>query len=269
MPSDVAAPPAKRSRGLVAEAIHAGYPKRPVLFNAGLRLEPGQAKALIGPNGAGKSTLLKVLTGHLQPESGRVLLDGRELTSLSRRQISRKLAVTPQSLAVGFALKARDVVLLGRTPYFGVLGTATANDRRAVDRAIEQADIGEYVDRPMAQLSGGEAQRVILAMALAQESSFLLLDEPTVHLDLAQQSKFLATLRRLQRTREVSILAVVHDLNQAAFFDRVVLMSAGRTVFEGTPTEVLTADRVRQVFGAAVRIWQDESGVQVALSNTG
>lgn len=260
--------PTGSDSGLAAHEVDAGYDGRAVVHNLSLRLEAGDSVAVIGPNGAGKSTLLKVLSGLLRPRQGQVTLDGRCLSDVPRRERAKRIAVVPQSLDIGFGLTGRDVVMLGRTPYLGFLGTGSRTDREAVSEAIAETDVAEFVDRPFATLSGGEAQRVVLAMALAQETPYLLLDEPTVHLDLGQQWRLLELLVSLRVRRRVGILAIVHDLSLAGLeFNRVVLMSGGRIVAIGPAREVLTAERVRDAFGAPVSVWEDTTGVRVVLNS--
>ena len=221
---------------LTAVDVDAGYPGCRVLNEVSVDLRPGNATAVIGPNGAGKSTLIKVLGGILRPSSGRVLLDGAPLRTYDRRALARKIAVVPQRLDIGFGLSGWDVAMLGRTPYMGFLGATSPVDRAAVERAVAETDTREFINRSFASLSGGEAQRVVLAMALAQETPYLLLDEPTVHLDLGQQWKLLERLMELRYSRNVGILAVVHDLTLAGLnFDRVILMDHGTVTADGPP----------------------------------
>jgi iron complex transport system ATP-binding protein len=251
---------------LCAEGIDAGYLRYRALAGVSVDLRPGDATAIIGPNGAGKSTLLKVLAGVLRPSRGNVSLDGLPLSTFDRRTVARKIAVVPQKLDIGFGLRAFDVVMLGRTPYIGFLGAPSQEDRAAVERAIDETDTHAFVSRPFASLSGGEAQRVVLAMALAQETPYLLLDEPTVHLDLGQQWKLLERLMELRRARNVGVLAVVHDLTLAGLnFDRIILMDHGVVIADGTPSSVLSEENVHAAFGAPVRIWQDGPRVGVSL----
>ena len=199
-------------------------------MDANLVVQRGDAVAIVGPNGAGKSTLLKVLAGVLSPWKGQVRLDGAPLQSIDRRSLARVIAVVPQKLEIGFGLTARDVVMLGRTPYMGFLGSTSSADQHAIERAIDETDTGHLMCRAFATLSGGEAQRVILAMALAQETDFLLLDEPTVHLDLGQQWQLINRLMQLREPARVGILAIVHDLNLAGLnFERIVLIQGGES----------------------------------------
>jgi iron complex transport system ATP-binding protein len=252
--------------GLRAQGIVAGYGTADVLQGVDLYLRRAEMVAIVGPNGAGKSTLLKVLTALITPRAGFVTLNDRPLTSFTRRELAREIAVVPQRLDIGFGMTAFDVVMLGRTPYLGFFGSPTARDIEAVYEAMEETDVHALAHRPFAMLSGGEQQRVILAMALAQETPFLLLDEPTVHLDLGQQWRFMDKLLLLRRQRNVGVLAVVHDLNLAGlFFERVLVLDRGRVVAAGPPATVLTVEHIARVFAAPVRVWPACTGTGVAL----
>ena len=255
--------------GLSARDVVVGYEGKPVLHGVSISLHHGDAVAVIGPNGAGKSTLLNTLAGALKATSGGVSLDGVPLQSIARRDLAKRIAVVPQRLTIGFGLTGLDVVRLGRTPYLGRFGSHCKSDREAVDRAIEDTDCSGFAARAYSSLSGGEAQRIILAMALAQETSYLLLDEPTVHLDLGQQWKFMQTLVALRQARNVGILAVIHDLSLAGIgFDRVVLLAGGRIIADGTASEVITEVNVSTGFDAPVKVWQDGTKVRVVLDPT-
>ena len=252
--------------GLQVVDATAGYDGRSVLHTVSFALHRGDATAIIGPNGVGKTTLLKLLAGSLRPQSGHVSLDGLPLTAIPRRELAKSIAVVPQKLDIGFGLCGREVVALGRTPYVGFFGSQTRADHEAIDRAIAETDTASFVDRPYSSLSGGESQRVVLAMALAQETPYLLLDEPTVHLDLGQQWRLIERLMGMRRSRNVGILAILHDLTLAGLgFDRVVLIGDGRIVADGSPAEVLTESNISEGFGAPVTVWHDVSGVRVAL----
>jgi len=240
---------------LRADAVRAGYGAREVLHGVDLALRGGERVALVGPNGSGKTTLLRTLAGTLRPRSGKVELDGRPLDAFDPRSRARRIAVVPQMFATPFAFTAREVVALGRTPYVDAFGRPSAADRAAVERALALTGCTELAARPLSQLSGGERQRVLVAMALAQEGSVLLLDEPTVHLDPHHQRSTVELVGRLARDSGAVVLAVLHDLNLAsALADRVVVMDAGRVVADGRPAEVLTAATVRAVFGEGLEV---------------
>ncbi len=230
-----------------------GGVERQVLRGVSLRLQQGELVALVGTNGSGKTTLLRLLAGTLPPTSGRVALHGRELHGLSRTAIARRVALLPQSLELPHGFSVSELVEMGRTAHAERLFGATDRDRAAVRRALHEAGAAELADRHPAELSGGERQRVLVAMALAQEPELLLLDEPTLHLDLAHQVTLLESVVALQRARRATVVAVFHDLNlAAAFAPRVAVLADGRIVADGPPRDVLTPNFVERVFGVPV-----------------
>jgi ABC-type cobalamin/Fe3+-siderophores transport system ATPase subunit len=240
---------------VLVESVSAGYGPRHVLADVDLALEGGSFVALVGPNGAGKSTLLRCLAGLLRPSAGRVLLDGRDLASVSRAAIARRIAVVPQTFDTLFPFTVREIVSLGRTARLGAFAIPRQDDVVAVQRALEELDLTSLAERRVDEVSGGERQRVVLAMALAQEGDVLLLDEPTVHLDPGHQRATLAFIRHLARERGLAVVAVLHDLNLAsALCDRVVVLAEGRVVSDGAPLRVLDASTVRRVFGSGLDV---------------
>jgi iron complex transport system ATP-binding protein len=243
---------------LAADGVTVEARGRAILRDVTLRLEPGERLALVGPNGAGKSTLLRALAGTLRPAAGVVELDGAPVMSLERGVVARRLAVVPQQAALPFAMRVEEVVALGRLPHEAPLRGARPADRAAVAAAIERVGLGHLLGRDARELSLGERQLVLLAMAVAQAAPVLLLDEPTVHLDLRHQVEAMELLRDLNERDGTAIVAVLHDLALAAhFFPRVAVLDRGRLVADGPSREVLTDDLVRDVFGvdpAIVRI---------------
>jgi iron complex transport system ATP-binding protein len=240
---------------VVARAIRAGYREREVLRGVDLVAHAGELVALVGPNGAGKSTLLKVVGGLLRPASGSVTIDGVDLTALGRRSIARHIAVVPQVFETLFPFTVREIVALGRTSRLGPLGTLGSDDARAVARALDDIGATDLADRRIDRVSGGERQRAVLAMALAQEAGVLLLDEPTAHLDPTHQRATLERVVTLARVRGLAVVAVLHDLNlAAAFASRVVLLADGTVVRDGEPASVITAELVSRVFGPGLRV---------------
>lgn len=235
---------------LAAIGLRAGYGRRPVLAGLDLTLRSGEVVAVVGPNGAGKSTLVRAFAGLLAPTEGRVTLDGEDVRALSRRQIARRIAVVPQATETLFPFSVREIVALGRTARLGLLGTPSADDVRAVEGALAELELGPLAERRVDELSGGERQRAVLAMALAQETDVLLLDEPTVHLDPAHQRATLALVRSLAQRRGLVVAAVLHDLNlAAAMCTRMVALAEGRVARDGSPDEVLEPCTVARVFG--------------------
>jgi iron complex transport system ATP-binding protein len=232
------------------EGIAVSYGGRTVLSDIDLSIGAGERLALIGPNGAGKSTLLRVLTGLVTPGAGRVRLGGDPLRTLDRASIARRIAVVPQQVSVPFSTRVEELVGLGRLPHEDPLRGARPSDRAAVASAIERVGIGHLLGRDVRDLSLGERQLVLLGLAVAQAAPVLLLDEPTIHLDLRHQVATMELLVDLNLRDGTTIIAVLHDLGlAAAFFPRLVLLDVGRIVADGSPNDVLSGDRIRGVFG--------------------
>jgi len=226
-----------------------------VLHDINLSLGAGEMVGLLGPNGSGKTTLLKLASGVLKPKQGEVRLGGSSLSQLSRKSIARRVAVVPQQFHIPFAFTTSEVVTLGRIPFIKALTGERAADKQAVAAAMELVGIAELMERRFDEMSGGERQKVTLAMALAQQPKLLLLDEPTVHLDISHQVETLELVRSLNVGQGLTVIAAMHDLNMASlYFDRLILLKEGRIATEGTPAQVLTEDTIREVFSASVRV---------------
>jgi iron complex transport system ATP-binding protein len=232
------------------DGVTVAYRGRAALRDASLEIAAAERVAVVGPNGAGKSTLLRVVAGLVTPAAGSVELDGRPIASLDRIAIARRLAVVPQLPTLPFATTVEQVVALGRLPHEHPVRGLRPADRSAVAEAIERVGVGHLMGRDARELSLGERQLVLLAMAVAQESPILVLDEPTVHLDLRHQVEVMDLLADLNAREGTTIVAVLHDLGLAAhFFPRLILLDGGRIVADGPPAEVLSPDRIREVFG--------------------
>ncbi|HEX4650543.1 MAG TPA: ABC transporter ATP-binding protein [Granulicella sp.] len=230
------------------DAVHFAHGQREVLRDGSFELPNGSCTALIGPNGAGKTTLLRIAAGVLPPNAGRVLLDGTVLNRLSTRQVARSVALVPQHLELPFPFTVQQVVEQGRTPYLGLLRGATVEDRAAVDRAMELADVGALRYRIFNELSGGERQRVKIALGLAQQPKLLLLDEPTQNLDIGRQVDLIDLLHFL-RGEGITILASIHDLHLVrGNFDGVLLLSPEEPLRSGTPEMMLQPALLEQAF---------------------
>ncbi len=226
------------------------YRGRPALRDIDLHIGKGERVALVGPNGAGKSTLLRAIAGLVEPAVGSVSLGSRPVASIDRVEIARRLAVVPQVAALPFATTVEEVVALGRLPHEHPIRGMRPADRAAVAAAIEQVGVGHLLGRDARELSLGERQLVLLAMAVAQDAPVLVLDEPTVHLDLRHQVEVMELLVDLNERSGTTVLAVLHDLGLAAhFFPRLIVLAGGRVVGDGPPREVLAPDRIRDVFG--------------------
>jgi iron complex transport system ATP-binding protein len=224
------------------------YGTAAVLEDIDLHIGPGERLCLVGPNGAGKSSLLRCLTGVAEPSEGSVRLDKVPLAEIERSAIARTISVVPSQVDLPFSMPVEDVVLLGRIPHENPFTGQSDEDRAAAAAAIRRVGIEKLRGRDVRQLSMGERQLVLVAMAVAQGGRLIVLDEPTVHLDLRHQVDVLSLLERLADDG-LTVLAVLHDLPLAAhFFPRLALLDEGRLVADGTPAEVLSPERIRDVY---------------------
>jgi iron complex transport system ATP-binding protein len=231
------------------------YGARPALRDVDVSLHQGELLCVVGPNGSGKSTLVKALTGVVALRGGQVRLGGKPLSDYSRTHLAQRMAVVPQSMAMFFSFTVRQMVEMGRYPFTGLLETLLPSDRERVAEAMELAGIADLSSRRADCLSGGELQRVILARALAQRSTVLLLDEPMVHLDPGRQVQMFELLASLAQKENLGIFCVSHDLNLAAHYaHRMIMLYAGSIYAGGDPAEVLQEDHLRQVYGLVTRV---------------
>ena len=245
-------------RSLAAEGVTLGYGDRTIVDSLDLRVPAGRVTTIVGANACGKSTLLKAMARLLTPSSGQVLLDGKAIHRLPTKQVARVLGLLPQSPIAPDGIAVSDLVSRGRHPHQGALSRWTSADDAAVARALEATDVTHLADRPVDELSGGQRQRVWIAMALAQETDVLLLDEPTTFLDISHQIDVLDLLTDLNRERGTTVAMVLHDLNLAArYADHLVAMAQGQIIAAGDPGDVLTEETVRRVFGLDSRVVPD------------
>ncbi len=264
--SDVAAPGRPADAGppaFEARAVVFRYPgaSRPALDGVDVVVPGGSLYAVLGPNGSGKSTLLRVLLGALRPEAGTVRHAGRPVAEWPRRELATRIGVVPQGEELTFPLSVRELVALGRYPHLGVLGRESAADRAAVEEALERCEVADLAGRAVASLSGGERQRTRIARALAQQPRTLVLDEPTMALDIRHEMQILELAAALA-AGGVTVVLVTHALNLAArYASRLLLLGGGapgaprgRVVAEGTPEQVLTKERIEAVYGWPVAI---------------
>ncbi len=248
--------------------LHFGYTaEQPVLRGVDLELSAGEVCTVLGPNGSGKTTLLRCLLGQLQPSDGRITLDGQPVEGLGARARARQLAYVPQLPGSAFAFTVRELVAMGRYAHQGALGLASAEDRALVQRAMERTGTAAFADRTLAELSGGEAQCVMIARALAQQPRIMLLDEPTSHLDLRNQLLIVRLVRQLAREERMAALVVGHDINLAArHSDRLALFRAGRVAATGTPEAVLERSLLRETYGVEVELIPGPEGPPLVLA---
>jgi iron complex transport system ATP-binding protein len=242
----------KRARpggALTGAGLTLAYGGRTVAEDLDLRIPAGKVTVLVGPNACGKSTALRALARLLKPRQGAVLLDGEEIARLSGRDLARRLALLPQSPTAPDGITVRDLVARGRTPHQRWWRQWSAADDAIVDSALEATGVAALASRGIDELSGGQRQRVWIAMALAQDTPVLLLDEPTTYLDLAYQIDVLELVAELNRTDGRTVVMVLHELNQACrYADHLIAMRDGRVVASGAPAEIVTPELVREVF---------------------
>jgi len=225
-------------------------PTRPVLNGVDLSGRAGQLVCLLGPNGSGKTTLLRCLLGQLKPDSGQIEIDGRPLASYRPRRRAHMLAYVPQFPTAAFSFTVREIVLTGRLSHTGLLGLTSRSDLAVAREAMKMTRTLDFERRTLDELSGGEAQCVMIARAIAQQPSLLLLDEPTSHLDVANQLMIYRMMRRLAHDWDMAVVCVSHDVNLAArFADRLVLMRQGRIVAAGTVGEVVRKEILCDAYG--------------------
>lgn len=259
--------PPRDPADLRAERLTLAYQDVPVVSDLDVQVPPRSITALVGANGSGKSTLLKALARILVPRGGAALLDGKAIHRLSTREVARRLAILPQNPDAPEGLTVRELVSYGRYPHQSGFGALGEGDRDAIARAMDTTGVTVFADRPVGSLSGGQRQRAWIAMALAQETEVLLLDEPTTFLDMAHQIEVLELLRRLNGEQGRTIVMVVHDLNHASrYAHHVVGIAGGRVAVEGPPAAVVTRENLRRLFAVDAHIVPDpDSGAPLCI----
>lgn len=233
------------------DTIQVSFGSKTILHDISLAIQDKEFVGIIGPNGSGKSTFLKCLYRVLQPSGGKIFFDGTELSSLSHRDTALKMAVVAQHSTVNFDFSVLEMVLMGRSPYKGLLDRDQLDDYEIARHALAQVGLSDFESRNFNTLSGGEQQCVILARALAQRTECLVLDEPTNHLDIKYQLELMTIVKRLDAT----VVSAIHDLNLAAIYcDRIIALKDGHIVCSGTPQDVLSSDTIRHIYGVSAMV---------------
>ncbi|MBQ9047006.1 MAG: ABC transporter ATP-binding protein [Solobacterium sp.] len=245
---------------LEAAGLQAGYAEKLIIENLDLAVPAGMVTVIIGPNGCGKSTLLKSIGRILKPQSGSVLLEGEDLFRMPSREAARKLAILPQSPKAPQGMTIFDLVKYGRFPYRKGIGVKiNPDDEKIINWALDATQLSEIAGSGLESLSGGQRQRAWIAMALAQQTQVILLDEPTTYLDISYQLEIMELLSRLNKERGYTIIMVLHDLNLASrFADYMIAMREGKIVVSGTPDQVITRQMLRDVFNIDAEIIKDK-----------
>ncbi|WP_077620387.1 ABC transporter ATP-binding protein [Bacillus sinesaloumensis] len=242
----------------LAEGITAGYDNRTILHDVSMNIPSNKISILIGANGCGKSTLLKTMARLIKPTSGRVTLDGKPINKIPPKQLARMLGLLPQSPIVPEGITVADLVGRGRFPHQTLLKGWTKKDYEAVAEAMEIMNISEFANRNIDELSGGQRQRVWIAMALAQQTDILFLDEPTTYLDITYQVEILDLLTDINRKNGTTIVMVLHDINLSArYADHIFALQKGRLVAEGEPSKVITSQLIEDIFGLHCTVVSD------------
>lgn len=235
--------------------LSSGYKDELVIKDISLLAKPKEIVGILGPNGSGKTTLLRTLSKILKPKEGVVIIDGKEINKLSQKEIAKKVGVVPQDSAITFSFKAYEIVLMGRNPHLKPFQSETTRDFKVVEEAMRATNTWHLAERAINELSGGEKQRVIIARALAQEPKYLLLDEPTAHLDINQQLEIMDLVKRLSKEKGIGVIAVFHDVNLAArYCENLILMKNGKVYSFGKTGDVLTGENIKEVFGVNAEV---------------
>lgn len=252
---------------LTAENVTLGYDQRVIAENLSVEIPDNSFTVIVGPNACGKSTLLRALSRMLKPTVGRVLLDGQAIGSMPAKKVAKTLGLLPQSSIAPDGITVSDLVSRGRYPHQGLLRQWSGEDERIVEESMTSTGVAELADRAVDELSGGQRQRVWIAMALAQQTPLLLLDEPTTYLDIQHQIEVLNLCAELHEEQGRTLVAVLHDLNHAArYATHLIAMRDGKVVAEGPPGEVVTAELVERVFGLRCQVISDpETGTPLVI----
>ncbi|MEL6681650.1 MAG: ABC transporter ATP-binding protein [Pseudomonadota bacterium] len=235
---------------LRADKLNVGFNRVPVLADLSFDIPDGQTTVIVGPNACGKSTLLRSLARLERVGTGQVILDGKSIHAQASKSVAKQLAILPQTPTAPEGLRVRDLVLRGRTPHQSPLRQWSADDAQAIENALRLTGLIDHADRPLDTLSGGQRQRAWIAMALAQDTGILLLDEPTTYLDLTHQIELLTLVQKLNAETGRTVAMVLHDINLAArFADQIVALKDGKVRYQGSPDDVITAEIMQDIFG--------------------
>lgn len=245
----------KKRPAMEVKNVCFSYGKNEILKGASLKIEKGKVTTIMGANGCGKSTLFSLMTKNLDPAKGKVLLGGKNIARLRLNEFARKVAIVHQYNTAADDITVERLVSFGRTPHLGMMGIRGEEDERYVNWAMEVTNVSQFRERELSRLSGGQRQRVWIAMALAQGTEILFLDEPTTYLDIRYQIEILELVRRLNREFGMTIVMVLHDINQSIYFsDKIIGLAGGKVIVEGEPEEVITEESIHELYGIDLKV---------------
>ncbi|MEA1963972.1 MAG: ABC transporter ATP-binding protein [Candidatus Aerophobetes bacterium] len=251
---------------LKIQELNFRYDSRLVLKEIGLEVEEGEILTLVGPNGSGKTTLLRCIMGILNPERGYILIDGKLISKIKRKELARRIAYVPQSEPTSFPTTVFDTILMGRKPYLN--WNPSVKDFRIVSEALHLLGLKEFALRDLNELSGGEKQKVLIARAIVQEPETMLLDEPTSNLDLKHQLEILEIVKNLVKEKAISVIMAMHDLNLASrYSDKLVMLKNGKIFGIGIPKQVITSENMKSVYGVEAVIYNQSRTPYVVAKN--
>ncbi|BBF43458.1 ferrichrome transport ATP-binding protein FhuC [Lachnospiraceae bacterium KM106-2] len=241
--------------------LEVGYEDKIIIDSMNLEIPKGEITMIIGSNGCGKSTLIKSVGRILKPRKGEIFINGENIKKQATKELAKKMAVLPQNPKVPAGLLVKELVAYGRFPYQSAFGSLSDYDREKIDWAMEATNVKEFADRPIDSLSGGQRQRAWIAMAIAQDTEILILDEPTTFLDMAHQLEILMLLRKLNKEYHTTIIMVLHELNNATkFATHLVGMKQGKVMFSGKPVDVITKENLKTIYGIDATLALDPTG---------
>lgn len=242
------------------ENLNWEYEEREILKDINIDIEKGKFYTILGQNGSGKTTFIKNIVGILENKNAKIYIDGKKLKDYSKKEIAKKIALVSQQEDINFNFTVEEVVSMGRNPYIEFLKTETEKDREIIKKAIKIANIEDLKNRYITELSGGEKQRVILARAIAQDTKILILDEPTSNIDIKNQIEILDTIKKLQIEKEITIIAVFHDINIGIRYNDNIIFLKDRTIYKtGNTKDILTAENIKEVYDIEVEIIKVDS----------
>ena len=245
----------KKRPAMEVKNVFFSYGKNEILKGASLKIEKGKVTTIMGANGCGKSTLFSLMTKNLAPGKGKILLGGKNISNLRLNEFARKVAIVHQYNTAADDITVERLVSFGRTPHLGMMGIRGEEDERYVNWAMEVTNVSQFRERELSRLSGGQRQRVWIAMALAQGTEILFLDEPTTYLDIRYQIEILELVWKLNREFGMTIVMVLHDINQSIYFsDKIIGLAGGKVIVEGEPEEVITEESIHALYGIDLKV---------------